>query len=215
LPIIWILLAAIPAGLTYEDIPNIQRASLMVPMLVIIIAYGCFEIWKSLGKTNLRIVIFSLSTMYLTLNIISFIHIYFQHLKTNEPWYRSASEADLLFTLNKLAPKYKQIRMTSSGNNTFIHFLFYNRIDPIEYQKMGSPQGHEGFEFGKFRYTGNPCPINGADIEYATYEPDILYVNEFSCKIPKNAEVIDTIYNPDGTGVFKLIKTLPAVKTQP
>jgi len=43
IPLAWLLIAPIPAGLTWEDLPNIQRSSLMIMPLVIISVFGFYE----------------------------------------------------------------------------------------------------------------------------------------------------------------------------
>src|SRR3989344_3309024 len=43
LPLVWLVVGVLPAALTWEDLPNVLRASLMIPVLVMITSFGFYE----------------------------------------------------------------------------------------------------------------------------------------------------------------------------
>lgn len=212
-PLAWVLVGAVPAGLTVDDIPNIQRASLMIPGLVAISAFGFYQTLALFRMERRGFVAVGVGVM-LGASALTFFHNYFHHLKTDEPWHRSAAVPDLLFTLSDLSKSYKKVIMTSQGNNNFIHFLFYTKVDPAYFYSLGSPREHEGLTFGKYEYVGNKCPLGG-DSEGRVTEPShVLFVNHFDCKVPVNAETLKIIRHPDGTGAYRILRIPTASLTQ-
>lgn len=209
LPLIWILLGAIPGGLTFEDVPNIQRSSLMIYPLIIITAYGFYEFMNLFSKHRIKRIILTISFVFLTYNYLYFYHNYFYHIKIHEPWHRSAAEKELIYQVSLLEQKYNKIVMTTDKNNNFIFYLFYNKFSPALFQKMGSPKEKDGLVFQKIIYTGNPCPLQGNPQNDLLEDENVIYVNRDNCLLPKNAIVLNTLRTPDGIPTFKIVKLLP------
>lgn len=209
IPVFWLLIGAVPGGLTWEDIPNIQRSSFMVPALLMIVSYGAIEMF-GIFKGRVRRILFILIALIFLQNVTYFLHNYFHHSLTHEPWNRSAAEPQLIFTVDNLAKTNKRIIMTTDRNNNFIFYLFYNKFDPALFQSMGSPKEKEGLIFKNFVFTGNPCASLGDKEAYPMGTPDIIYVNSSSCKVPEKAKVLSNITTPDGSPAFTIIKLNPS-----
>lgn len=207
LPLAWLFLAAIPSGLTWEDIPNVQRSSLMIYGLLAITAFGINELF-SLVRGRIKQVMVGVTAIIFLHNILYFSHNYFYHSPIHEPWHRSAGEEDLVFSLASMSKNYKQVIMTTDHNNNLIHHLFYLKFDPKEYIAMGSPRESEGLKFQKLVLTGRICPLEGDPQSPAKVEPGILYVNNEGCKLPKNANIIKTVRTPDGVPAFHFVELL-------
>ena len=207
IPIIWLFLAAIPAGLTYEDIPNIQRSSLMIYPLLMLTVFGFWEIFSLLKNKKIRIIFLFLTSALLFRNSLYFLHNYFHHSPIDEPWYRSAAVKELIFSLQEISRDYTKIVMTTAGDNHLIHYLFYQKFDPKLFQKLGSPKEHDGLEFQNIVYTHKSCPLEGDLKMKANPQPGTIFVNHANCSnIPQNAQIIKTIFHPDGTPAFNIIK---------
>lgn len=207
IPISWLFIGALPGGLTWEDTPNIQRSSLMIPALIMFSAFGITELFKI--KNNKTKTIISLAVgLILVQNIIYFFHNYFYHSKIHEPWHRSAFEKELILNINDLSKKYNKVIMTTQSNNNFIFYLFYNKFDPKTFQDMGSPREKDGLIFKNIAYTYNSCPINGNPDESALGNRNIIFVNKIDCQLPKNAEILNTIRTPDGIPFFNIIRLI-------
>ncbi len=206
LPILWVFFGAVPAGLTYEDIPNIQRASLMLPGLIMLTAYGTYMFFSVIPK-KAKVITGVICGIILLQNSLYFSHNYFLHSKIDEPWYRSAAVKELMFAINDLSKQYKKIVMTTNGNNSFIHYLFYQKVDPKIFQELGSPREKDMLQFQNVVYTYSPCPLEGST-EREEQKSDIstVYVNHSNCNnLPKNARILRTIYHPDGMPAFKIV----------
>jgi 4-amino-4-deoxy-L-arabinose transferase-like glycosyltransferase len=208
IPIIWLFLAGMPAGLTYEDIPNIQRSSLMIYPFLMLTAFGFWEVFSLLkNKIKVKIIFLLLTGAFLFRNSLYFLHNYFHHSPINEPWYRSAAVKELIFSLQEISKNYDKVIMTTSGDNHLIHYLFYQKFDPKLFQKLGSPKEHDGLVFQNIVYVHNPCPLEGNSKIKSNSQPETLFVNHANCSnIPQNAQIIKTILHPDGTPAFNVIK---------
>lgn len=208
-PLLFLLIGAIPAGLTWEDTPNIQRASLMIPAIYIAIAVGMEELYGVIKRARWKWILVAVIGVLFFQNAATFLHTYFHHLKTHEPWNRSAAVKELVRLLPTVSGQYKKVIMTSDGNNNFILYLFHNRIDPVTFLASGAPREHNGLMVGNIEYVGNPCPLGGNTTTFLNEDPRVLYINSYSCKDPENAEIVRIIRHPDTSGAYKLIKIDP------
>lgn len=209
IPIMWLLIGAIPAALTWEDIPNVLRSSLMIPGLVMITAVGLYELMQIL-KSRIKQIVIIIIALILFQNTAVFLHNYFYHSKVHEPWYRSAAEEDLVFTIAGFSKKYNEIMMTTERNNNLIFHLFYLKFDPATFQKLGSPREKDHLKFKNLVFRYGACPIGDADLQRIhLYENTLFVVKTDDCKIPLQGEIIKTIYTPDGSPAFHLVELHP------
>lgn len=206
IPLTWLLIGVIPAALTWEDLPNVVRSNLMIPALVMIVAFGIYEALK-LTKGRVRNILIVVCTLILFQNIAIFLHNYFYHAKIHEPWHRSAAEEDVVFTAAALSREYKEVVMTTERNNNLIFHLFYLKFDPATFQKMGSPREVDNLRFGKLLFKYGPCPVLAYPLEKVDLLKDkVFIVKSDECNIPPQWEIIKTINTPDGSPAFKVIK---------
>ena len=207
IPVAWLLIAPIPAGLTWEDLPNIQRSSLMIIPLIIITVFG-FHQAMLLLKGRVRAVFIAIVLLSLAYGFLYFCHNYFWRLRIHEPWNRGAAAKELIFNIENMTkqdPKAKFI-MTNQNYNNFIFYLFYTKFDPKTFQLLGSPKEENGLEFANLTYLNETCSIRGESDKNATVEPHILYVDKPDCPLPKNAEIVNVIRTTDGLPAFHIIK---------
>ncbi|MEK7543325.1 MAG: phospholipid carrier-dependent glycosyltransferase [Patescibacteria group bacterium] len=215
IPLLWLFVGALPAGLTWEDTPNIQRASLMLPALLMMSAFGMHELYYAVTAKYIKVIGIGVVMLLFTYNAGSFFHNYFHHLKIHEPWYRSANEEELVQAVTDYTKENKQAVVTTDGNNNFIFYLFFGKFDPYVFQQLGSPREQEGLKFQNITFRRTYCPLgdnNGGPVDG---DLDTLYVNRSDCKVPTNARVIRTISRPDGLPVFSLLRVIPLLETLP
>ena len=206
LPIFWTIIGPLPAALTFEDIPNLQRSSLMLPGLVMITAYGLVELMKAVRPARLRKAILLLLTLALAYNFAFFLHHYFHHSLTHQPWHRNYGEKELIRSFQELSPQYQRIVTTSYDDNQLIFYLFYTQFDPQVFQDLGSPRDKNFLTFQNLTYVYDHCPLKGDEKNEAEGELGVLYVNIGPCQLPKNAEKIRSIRRTDDTEAFQLVR---------
>jgi len=200
LTILWLLLGPLPAAFTFGELPSVQRAVFMIPPLLILCAYGLDKVLKK--KT---IVIIFLLLIYGYQGTI-FLHNYFQHSFTHEPWYRNAAEKELVFDVDRYSKEGKKIIMTSQNDNNLIFYLFYLRFDPKQFQEMGSPRDKDNLVFGNITFTYKHCPLEGSEDDPALGEAGAIYVNRGECKTPKNSDLLKDIQWPDRSVAFRILR---------
>lgn len=206
LPILWVLTGPIPAAFTFEDLPNVQRSIMMLPALIIVIAYGFSEFVKLIKQSRIRKVIFLTLLGIFSYNFLFFLHNYFHHSFVHQPWYRSVGEKELVMTVQQLAKEYDQIIMTSVHDNNLIFHLFYRQFDPKLFQELGSPKDKDGLKFENLVFTYDHCPLKGDEETEAEGEEQVIYVNRGECEVPLNAEKIKVVNRTDGTDAFQILK---------
>lgn len=206
IPIVWLLIGVMPAALTWEDIPNVIRSNLMIPALMMIVAFGFYETLK-ITKGHVRTIFIIITAFILFQNMALFLHNYFYHSKIHEPWYRSAGEEDLVFTVAGLSKKYKEVILTTERNNNLIFHLFYLKFDPATFQKLGSPRERDHLKFQNMTFRYGACPIGDADLaNIRLYKNTLFVVKSDDCYMPPQAEIIKTIRTPDGSPAFYLVQ---------
>ena len=206
IPIGWLLIAPIPAGLTWEDLPNVIRASLLIPPLVVISAFGFVQTLELIKNRHVKIGILVICTLILAHNFLYFYHNYFWRSKIHEPWYRSTAVKELLFQVSLLSKDGQKIVMTTEKNNNLLFYLFYNKYDPKKFHEMGSPREHDGVKIENITYTYSPCPISGNGDEDALGDTHTIFVDRDDCALPRNATVLQTVRMPDGIPAYKIIQ---------
>ncbi len=207
----WLFLAAVPAGLTWEDTPNVQRASLMIFALIPITAYGLLEIFNLIKKQSKTYwLLIPLLLAFYSHGLALFLHNYFHHALIHEPWYRSGATAEVVFQLQTLKQDHSKIIMTTQGNNNLIHYLFYTNYDPQKFQALGSPREKNELNFDGIVFSHLDCPLEG-DPEQEIKGDYEIYVVKNQCRLPKNSLVLSTPVYSDGVPAYKVVKLLPPV----
>jgi len=206
LPLVWLLLGPIPAALTYEDIPNIQRSLMTIPAFIIIIAYGINALLQLINLKILKILLSILIAFLFAYNLMGFMHNYFHHSLTHQPWYRNAGEKELTNLVKKYSEQNYQFIMSAHGDNNLIFYLFYLKIDPKYYQDLGSPRDKDGLRFQNLLFLNKDCPAKDVVEEKLPTNDKTLYVNQGTCPVMKNYQILQIIKRPDGTPAFQVVR---------
>ena len=91
--------------------------------------------------------------------------------------------------------------MTSEGANLIIFYLFFNKSDPVTFQKAGSPRDKDGLVYDGIQYRKVDCPSYVAE-----KKSNIIYVDRGECLASNDFHILDEIYRPDGTVVFRILE---------
>ena len=208
IPMIWLFLGPTVAALTRDDVPNVQRSLVMLPALSLITAYG---LWGSLEwvKEKFGLAIQKLTILVLVLlfcwNFSYFLHQYYIHSRVHRPWYRFNGFKEMVLAVNELEPDYDKVVVTKSQGGIYMHFLFFQKFDPEEYQKLGSPKDKDYQGFGKLVFVPGSCPTD--PLVGSSKEPDakVLFVASGTCEEPPfSSEETKLIKREDGTVAFRI-----------
>jgi len=204
IPLIWLLVAPVVASITMDDIPNLQRAIVMLPAIEIIAAFGLIKFIsdrKGIIKQAAQLII----GLLFIFNFAYFMHQYFVHTKTHRTWYRNNGFKEMIKTVYKDYVNYDRIVVTKSEGGIYPLILFYTKYDPALYQKEGSTKDKDYAGFGKFFFVPQACPSVDRDNRFPAGK--IIYVDNGTC--PDNSALdnkIKTIVNrEDGTKAFRIV----------
>jgi 4-amino-4-deoxy-L-arabinose transferase-like glycosyltransferase len=190
--LVWLLLAPIPAALTKTP-QSSTRLFLLMPILVIISAYGLFQIMTFLQKKSVKNYCLKLLLLVLFVyNVSLFMDGYFVHLNMQRArfWdygYQQAVE------FSQKYPDYK-IVMRGPENFPYIYFLFYNQYPPKKFisEVKYYPPTSEGFlyvkSFGRFSFP--------TTLDKISMTPKTIYIDDNYLRFK------DKIFLPSGEPVL-------------
>lgn len=201
IPMLWILLAPIVAALTIDDVPNIRRSLVMLPMLEIVSSFGFLYILQN-RKKLLQILIVSVTGVILIFNFSYFIHQYFIHSGIHMNWYRSEGFGEMVKAVKSSYNNVDKVVVTKSNGGLYPLILFYMQYDPKDYLSEDSPKDREYRGFGKFFFVPQACPSKDKDERFPK-DRRIIYVDKGECEDKAQRQKI--IYRKDGTRIFNIV----------
>ena len=205
LPLIWLMLSPLAASVTRDDVPNIQRAIVMFPMIELIAAYGFITILNKFKKFQYRIVA-GIFVIILAWNLSYFMHQYFVQAQVHRNWYRNEGFGEMLSAVKKDYTNYDKIIVTKAEGGIYPLILFYMNYDPRVYLKEGSPKDKAFTGFGKFFFALVPCPSKDRDNKFPKVNKTI-FIDNGTCPDYKGLESHRHLYitRKDGTRVFRIV----------
>ncbi|MCX6816755.1 MAG: glycosyltransferase family 39 protein [Candidatus Beckwithbacteria bacterium] len=168
--LVWLLLAPLPAAITFET-PSAIRAILMIIPLSLAIALGASETIKRFPYLRfLLLLIFGF-------NFFSYLDAYFVHAPIHQPYEWQGGYKELVKRVNEMMPNYDKALITDSRGTAYIYFLFYNQYDPVKWQAQANESITAPDKFGfstinkvdNLYFIGERCPTKIA-------EDKVLYV---------------------------------------
>lgn len=205
IPLFWLIFAPATAALTVDDIPNINRAFVMLPALELIIVYGFINFMQKIpNRLQKRIGIFiGICMLY---NVSYFLHQYFVHAAIHRNWYRNEGVGEMVKTVRSSYKDTDKIVITKDTGGIYPLALFYMKFSPLEYQVAGSPKDKDYSGFGKFIFVPQDCPSIQRNDMIPKGKP-VLYVDRGDCPWDESLAVkkYDYIYREDGTKAFRIV----------
>src|SRR3989344_420192 len=134
--LLWLLLAPLPAALSRDTIQGVRSLNEVVP-LTILTACGSAYMWGFAKIRKLAILLPCYLVVYAS-NYIYFLDQYWAHypLRSAKDWQYGYKQA--ILAISKEQNAYQQIVFQQSYNQPYIFFLFYQKYDPKNYQKIAS-----------------------------------------------------------------------------
>ena len=201
-----LIIAPLPAAITIEDTPNMQRAILMVPFLLITAAWGFYELIKLSSKwKHISILI----GIVFFLNFIYFFHMYFVHQKMSiATYYRNGGNVELIRKLSEIEDNYKKIILTNSPDSLYPWMAFLGQKDPILFNQSYKNMNNGIRNFEKIVFSSDKCPLESALKRSEKDFDSVLFVDAEGCEIDKKFEskvsLIEIIHRPDGSPPYYL-----------
>jgi len=203
----WFLVGAVPAALTTEDAPNLQRSVFMLPGFQIITAAGLLFAYKKLNMFKKRWVPVILTLIFMggSWEIGRFIHQFTVHQPLHQPWHRNVQFQEIVSYVNQVQKDYEKILISKSGTEPYLYFLFFSKTDPELAQKLiiGKRNVEDDWDFGpKIRFVRAACPLEES---LKPPEPNVLYGEVGECQGLISAKVVNVVKRPDGTVAMQFL----------
>jgi hypothetical protein len=205
LPLLWLLAGPVVAALTLDDLPNINRSSVMFPIIEMIAALGIISFISNVTKNKKRIAIFLVFLLFLA-NFYYFLFQYFVNAKYQNPWYRNNGFSQVMSIVNKEYSNVDSIIMTKHQGGIYPLVLFYSKYDPHLYQLEGSPKTNDYKGIGKIIFVPQDCPFAQFDNRFPNVKRK-LYIDDGNCPDVKTLKYrqYKYIYREDGTRAFRIV----------
>lgn len=155
LVISWLLIAPIPAALTFQS-PNALRSENMVIPLTIISAYGMVGLlrWTRRYSAKLFRVVFVVLAVLMFWDISRYLHQYWVHMPKEYPFSSQYGFKELVSYLSKIEDNYSKIIVTDRYDQPYILFLFYKKYPPARFQTEHVLTSRDKFGFSTVRSFG-------------------------------------------------------------
>lgn len=201
--IVWLIAAPVASAITMDDIPNVNRAIVMVPALEIIVATGLVSAFSFFR--NKMLIKFLIVFLFVG-NIFYFTFQYFVNAPVHTNWYRNNGFSKMMDVVGKNYANYDTIVISKFQGGIYPLVLFYSKYNPAEYQEEGSPKSKDYGGFGKFHFVPQDCP----SVQRSKNFPGLgkkLFIDKGDCPPSKVLEdkKAEFIYKEDRTKAFRII----------
>jgi 4-amino-4-deoxy-L-arabinose transferase-like glycosyltransferase len=203
----WLLLAPVPAAITYE-VPHAVRTMNMLPMFLIFITLGYVAFFQFIIKSHgsySKVVKMGICVLFFiatTFNFVYYLNQYFVQLNYFNAYDWQYGYEQAIPQIEQIKGQYKKIVVSNKTpmDESYIFFLFYLHYPPQQYQQLVS-QGENlstdvhhfaKYEFRAFNYNREKVQKN------------ILYIGSVA-DFPGNIIAKKTIYYPDGKPAILLV----------
>lgn len=202
----WILLGPIPAALTGDPFHTYRSLLLFFPISVLM-GYGFSKL-----KHHIFFVLIFLASLFVFL----FNYFFVTQIERAHDWdWGYKHIVNYVMTL----PKGTHVVVDDPWTESYIHFLFFGKIDPLDYQKavakLGDPKnyyyvssdkirpaGFYNYEFRKVDWPKERGNTGTVFVMWSERLPDSEFKGD-----PK-VQLLKQIYYPDGTAAFKIVKII-------
>ena len=200
------LLFPIPASLT-TGTPHPVRAIGMILGFHIFAAVGIVFFWEKimlLKKIFMRTAIILIILICFMINVAYYFHQYYVHTPIEYGYFWQYGYKEALSYARENEAKFDRVIMTYFYDQPYIYYLFYNKIDPLWYQR--------NWDYNKNGETDRFKRVIGKyTFKNIEYSKDINLGKTLLIgtpdEIPDSAHIIKIIEFPDGKTAFKIVET--------
>lgn len=206
----WLLIAPIPSSLTQGGGSHATRLILMLPILIMLIAFGIYYSYLKIDK-KFKVLFIILISMSFLLSFIFYQHDYWVHYpRESERWWQAGYE-DAIKSTVKMNGDYERVIISSADEPSLKFFLGWSMYPPASFQKEynTNPTLHLGkYEFppvgqGLSLYEmGSKLPEKA--LYLATAKEINLNLIKEPGRMPSDLVLIKSIVYPSGEPAFYL-----------
>lgn len=220
LPLFLLLIGPLPAALTTEDAPNLHRAFLMLPFLVIIETIGVYAILQYLGKgiknpTKILVGV-------ILLNFSMFLYMYFVHADFHKPLitnyvldgasFRDVGATELAKKLDSAQLNYEKIVVSNVPDDPYPWYAFFTNKNPKEFNPYAIKRNEGPWSYKNIVFSQERCPSDNSLKNYP--EKRILIIDHGDCAYESKikdglpVKVVDKIKRSNGDDVYVFLERI-------
>lgn len=212
--LLWLFLSPLPAVLSRDQVHSIRSLNMVVPFIII----SSFGLYQFISYLKSHAYNFIIRTTYyssiITIFIICFIYFldaYFVHLPMHYSEYWGYDYKQIVKVITPIQNNYKKIEVQQSFAQPYIYFLFYQKYDPLKYQKQANLIESE--YKGDVGYVTNLENIEFVPIDWSVNRGDhgslivgdLIRIPDEDSSDPNQFTLIKRIKYLDGKTAFKII----------
>lgn len=197
-----LLLSPLAASLTVDDVPNVHRAALMAPYLLIVMGY-IFS-WLNMLRIK-KLSLLAILLLPVLLESVYFLNMYFVHSNSYQLVYRSSEMKNLAFFLKANEDRYDRLFIEKNGPAA-VYYLFFNNI----FDKNLSQQFQLGLnlpEWKSIRFTADEC-VSPDNISENLSDKRSLFIVKPHCFTEYNPTILQR------HGSLKKITDIPSLGSE-
>ncbi len=217
----WLLIAPIPASLTYDGGFHGTRLILMLPPLMVLNALGLDYMLDRIKKMPSLIAV-SLIAIFAVVGVGFYMHRYYVHYPIESWRWWQIGYKEALTLVQSESDKYDTVVINNSYEPSLERYLFFTKYDPAIFQRnyRGDKAienilpGVDGFKLGEKIYFGQinkPMKDNGGFDRLM--RPGMLYLvsardeseSDLRGAVVNNYTLQKTFYTPQGAPIFYLL----------
>lgn len=200
--VLWMLMVPAVLSVASDESPNIHRFFWASIPLYLLTAAGILTAYDLAVKKYRTLFIAGVILLF-SVNEIYYLHQLFIHQAIHNPYYRNNEDKELALTLEKLAPSYDII----VSQKILEDMLFYWPVDPLIYQKEGSPRDTDNSWYRNFYFVTDACPSLLASPKIrALKAPRILYIDKGECRLMEDDLIVGVIKYKNTLDAYYLIE---------
>ncbi len=220
----WLLIAPIPASLTWDGACHTSRLFLLLPPLMVIFSVGLLEGVKSIRSKLLRKGFLAFWSIWLLIGFIFYLHRYYVHypIESWRWWHLGYKKA--MNYIQKHDDEYELIVINNTYEPALLHFLFETGYDPIEFHRNfkgdvpreNALPGIDAFSLGDKYYFGTisqevkesggiPVVLSPKMLYLISQEKEVGGDWDWRKDPPSGVKVLETAVNPYNKPIFYLV----------
>ena len=219
----WLLIAPLPASLTYDGGAHATRLILLLPPLIIISATAAWRLVNNFAKSKFYIITTAIVFILALANVTFYFHRYYTHYPIESWRWWQTGYKDAFTYIKDHQNEYDTIVINNTYEPALIRFLFYMKYNPADFhQKFSGDKpapnilpGIDGFALDKYFFGTLSAQTKGADELAKVLNPRMLYlvsqrdeiVGDLDLRFnaPENVKVLKTITSPVNEPIFYLV----------
>lgn len=202
----WLLIAPIPASLTYQGGFHATRLFIMLPPLLFLSGLGGEWLFKKIRNIEGKILIGILSILFI-FNLVFYLYRYYIHYAPESwRWWHVGYKEAIQFMKTE-EQNFNLVGFNNTYEPSLIRFLFWSGVNPKDFQENYDQTlqtgeifpGYNGFKFtGKYFFGSSGKPIQ------EVLPPNTMYLVSSRDEVPGDWDWSKT--PPGGIKVLKTIK---------